>query len=841
MGTVLELPLSRRVQLAVVAHIRHVYTDYDKLLKTGTYQKARATVEKPCLDLLARWRSDDDDDPNAMEEILREVIVIDDDDDEVNDRKSSLGNRDSINRESSIEIISSHALPDEVQVHQIDYGGPAQLIHGGQPYSPDFMDSEIVRHSDLEQLPNFHHTRSNLSSLDRNGVHRHRWREALDRHRTNLVPIHPGKHELLAQKSAVYPRVSMYHTEAESRQLRVVDQSRELLPPDTVKPQFPGHLGPKGKENIPQRRSDFADRRLRPEPPRLREVSTLYLINFGPKFPVPAHRFMKLQAVVGFTKSQQVILPTEVYLQNSRESLTEPMSFQRIRTIDNDHNHGYLGQPRINTSEERITRVRDKISERDVIDSTHNYQPRHVIHQTPGQILRSVESNTLQTNDGKDPFNIPHNRSSNYLDESFRFDRGVDFEPRGIHVNDETEAYHSKRRRVEELAPIASDVLRQHDSRSHSDRNVLVPLGRGNNWAESHEQLSPVAPSSVMNPFIRQNSNVYDQPVQATRYVDRETIPRAVPYKASSPSRGPMRAFDSDETLHPSSHSLRNLPIGSRQPGHDFLYPTFEALGKASLVPSFRDEHIRLQSSHEPFTLSNSSRDAYVHPPRNLPNRRFIDPIEYRPAGRQQYEQDLRSDFARLDTGSRYVSENSKPSNDGLETHRGTLLTAYRDRSPEIRGEAPTCIFLRKLPDENYALPQKAKSSSSTTRLIYHANSSPRGDFDEFLPTGAGSRVLQARTPVQENIQVNSWQDNSRLANDQRCVLFFYKALSVLSDCELTNSAGLTIPGLKRYPVVKMWRMYLRRMESSVGLLIVPVRDTSMSIDGNEQSLARLL
>lgn len=281
MGTVLELPLSRRVQLAVVAHIRHVYTDYDKLLKTGTYQKARATVEKPCLDLLARWRSDDDDDddPNAMEEILREVIVIDDDDEEIKDCESSLGNRESINRDGSIEIVSAHALPEEVQVHQIDYGGLAQ------PYSPEPVDREIVRHSDLEQFPIGHHSRSNLSSLDRTGIHHHRWQEALDRHRTKLVPTYSGKHELLVPKSAVPPRFPMFHTEVEPRRLRAEYQSRELLPLETVKPTNSGYIDSKGKENVPQNRLELADRSLRPDPLRLREVSTVYLINFISDFP----------------------------------------------------------------------------------------------------------------------------------------------------------------------------------------------------------------------------------------------------------------------------------------------------------------------------------------------------------------------------------------------------------------------------------------------------------------------------------------------------------------------------------------------------------------------------
>jgi Uncharacterized conserved protein (DUF2293) len=68
------------VQLAVVAHIRHIYTDYDNLLKQVAWMKARSMVEQACLEKLAQWRGGEEEDPDAMEEILQEVIVIPDDD-----------------------------------------------------------------------------------------------------------------------------------------------------------------------------------------------------------------------------------------------------------------------------------------------------------------------------------------------------------------------------------------------------------------------------------------------------------------------------------------------------------------------------------------------------------------------------------------------------------------------------------------------------------------------------------------------------------------------------------------------------------------------------------------
>lgn len=423
-------------------------------------------------------------------------------------------------------------------------------------------------------------------------------------------------------------------------------------------------------------------------------------------------------------------------------------------------------------SEEKITQVQDRIPQRDFIGSTHNYQPRHVIHQVPGHISRSLERETFETNDFNDAFNISHNRSSNYLDESSRFDRGLDLEPRVTHVNVDPQTHNSKRRRFEELAPSSSERYREHNGRSRLDRTILVPLGRDDGWVNSHEQPGPVSPLSTVNPFIHRNPNVYVRPIEAVRHVDREMISCAVPYEASSPSHGPMRALGSVEALHPSSHSKRNLPTGSRQGEYDSLFSRFDAPGKGSLVPSFRDEQVRLQSSHVPFTSSKSSSDAYDHPRCEFPNTRLIDPLEHRAAGRQQCEQQLHSDFARLDTGSRYISGNSEPSIDGLETYRGTLVATIGDRPPTpLRGEARTCIFLRKLPDENSTKRNNAKLSSITPRLIHKVNSSPRGDSDKFLSFGAGGRVSQTWDPVREKVQENSWQPNSRLANDERYVI----------------------------------------------------------------------
>jgi hypothetical protein len=86
-----DISLSRRVQLAVLAHIRHRHTRYDALLKETSWQHARKTVEAVCLDMIVKWRGDEENGRDTLDSLLREVVVIsdsegdDDSDDESDD------------------------------------------------------------------------------------------------------------------------------------------------------------------------------------------------------------------------------------------------------------------------------------------------------------------------------------------------------------------------------------------------------------------------------------------------------------------------------------------------------------------------------------------------------------------------------------------------------------------------------------------------------------------------------------------------------------------------------------------------------------------------------------
>tara|TARA_R110002060_G_scaffold50137_4_gene60998 strand:+ start:515 stop:1408 length:894 start_codon:yes stop_codon:yes gene_type:complete len=102
------IPLSRRVQLAVLAHIRHTHTRYDKLLRETTWMNARKAVEPVCLDVLIKWRGDEETGRDQMDEILREVVIITDSEDE-----DDSSEEDSSDEEGEVTSSSSTEPPSQ--------------------------------------------------------------------------------------------------------------------------------------------------------------------------------------------------------------------------------------------------------------------------------------------------------------------------------------------------------------------------------------------------------------------------------------------------------------------------------------------------------------------------------------------------------------------------------------------------------------------------------------------------------------------------------------------------------------------------------------------------------
>ena len=183
-GTAAELSLPRRVQLAVVAHIRHVYTDYDKLLKQIPYQQARALAEQPTLDKMAQWRGDDDDDPNAMVSILQDVIIIPDDDDEELNMGTPVGleNRTGRGPHKNPDSGSNNPPVEDFETHTIHYDKPD--IHGDRLDSPEDEDLEAISLGHGQYVLD----RYDPSRQEREQARRRRaWEEARGRNRQSNV------------------------------------------------------------------------------------------------------------------------------------------------------------------------------------------------------------------------------------------------------------------------------------------------------------------------------------------------------------------------------------------------------------------------------------------------------------------------------------------------------------------------------------------------------------------------------------------------------------------------------------------------------------------------------
>lgn len=168
----------RRAQLAVVAHIRHTYTNYDELLRMVDWTEARRRIEPLTLDKLLTWRADDDENSNVMEDILREVIVISDDDeeDQTNEDNASVAQAQ-YERSNSVEVISA----DDVHTRAINL-------------ATDFLEpdsDELDQYFSHAPMPMDQERQHNQRVEDRMVARRHlRYEEALDRRRAKPRPMY---------------------------------------------------------------------------------------------------------------------------------------------------------------------------------------------------------------------------------------------------------------------------------------------------------------------------------------------------------------------------------------------------------------------------------------------------------------------------------------------------------------------------------------------------------------------------------------------------------------------------------------------------------------------------
>ncbi|KAI9039526.1 DUF2293 domain-containing protein [Aspergillus affinis] len=296
-GTAVELPLARRAQLAVVAHIRHVYTDYDRLLKTTSFHEARSTVEEPTLARLVEWRGDDENGKTILEDVFREVIVISDDED--SDAEDDVP--PPVDRDYSVEVVSSNPRVDELQTKPVNYANPV-------------LQESHLDLSDDDAPPGFRFIPGipREKRIDRRGFSRYQaWDRAMNRYRNTANRVDVTGHGRLndgsADKSDPHcavrqPLLESNHHELESAPYRT--------------------LGPRGRPVTPnQRPRNNGSNNLGPIPALDRRVSPQSS---------PANRMMQLHPMKSAETDNLLTFPEpyELYsmAKSSRQTLLAPMS-----------------------------------------------------------------------------------------------------------------------------------------------------------------------------------------------------------------------------------------------------------------------------------------------------------------------------------------------------------------------------------------------------------------------------------------------------------------------------------------------------------------------------------
>ena len=166
------LSLPRRAQLAVVAHIRHTYTDYDKLLRQVPYLSARQMVERATLDKLADWRGENDEEPNVMEDILREVIVIPEDEETEGPSQDLTKARG----DDEEEGIPGPVAENTLVTRPIDYGASDEAAREDSLELGEIEDARFIGHGQ------YIIGKQDQGRMERDGARRLRaWEEARDR------------------------------------------------------------------------------------------------------------------------------------------------------------------------------------------------------------------------------------------------------------------------------------------------------------------------------------------------------------------------------------------------------------------------------------------------------------------------------------------------------------------------------------------------------------------------------------------------------------------------------------------------------------------------------------
>ena len=190
--------------MAVLAHIRHVHTRYDDLLKETSWQNARKVVESLCLDTLVKWRGDEETGRDQLDEILREVVVISDSEADDSDAEST-------DDTSVEEVAASPEAANEPMPSRISYPASVPRVSRRAFPVPEQRPMPLPMISTVPATGE----PSTVLRRERNnqrGFKRYRaWEEAIRRHREREMQQAPNVMDPGANAPAIYPRPRTGH------------------------------------------------------------------------------------------------------------------------------------------------------------------------------------------------------------------------------------------------------------------------------------------------------------------------------------------------------------------------------------------------------------------------------------------------------------------------------------------------------------------------------------------------------------------------------------------------------------------------------------------------------
>lgn len=741
------------MQLAVVAHIRHMYTHYDKLLKNGDWHAARAQVEKATLDKLLTWRRDDDDDPNAMEGILREVIVIPDDDEEDESRNPNFARGAQPDREESVEVMSDHAIEDEVQTRPIEYGTMDVHADPRRLYSPDMDNGEIVGYVRRESPHYQRQIQHGDGRVDRIGVYRNRiWEQALHRRRRDPGSLYPLKHrptmpeairsnQIVFHQNHAEPRP--YWPESMPRQPPLLDYvgnapTREQLQyralPSDGKPVEIRYITDHSRE-LPTQQGDG--------PAQVSETHSI-------ESDISSHRRIDiLGPYLDSTKVGQPYRPSQQPTGTIRQKLVDTVKIPYGREANTElltYPSSQAKQPKIRYPVENQTPEGARPVQRKLDDTIHHTPSPHVSRRHSEKVLPSIECTSRSIRD--QPIFLdeyagqasPSFQNQNVLVKANCPASGI------LRLHDDWDQPDIKKRRVEGISSFSREEAPLAEAAYAPQRTTLIPLrdeieytGYGTSRKSRIEegQMMPLHRTEATDDLDRrrpsENTHTFDQGASQRRYVVDAEKSKYAPRKhfqiqLSRPGTGqqadlvskPLHVQPEQRQSFPTSHALHKHVSTSYGPIDPYFSLHYDDNLNArddrrvgatfvSTVPSrFKEPETMIQPG---------SRDPEI---RHRQNEQFIE--EYNDSTMVRRVGYVDSQYG---GNNRYIT--TKPRTDRCEQRQPNYKNArstLRDLEPQLEAHNQPARSTSQLIPENYhSVIQNPVSARSDERHVVRSPS----------------------------------------------------------------------------------------------------------------------